>query len=137
MFPGVVEFLAWTRAERIPVCIVSHKTRHPFLGPKYDLHAAARNWIDQSLRDGGGALVPADDIYFELTKEEKLARIGTLGCSMYVDDLPEILLAPGFPEATQRLLFDPESRHEATGLQRAADWQAVRLTAEALWQKKR
>ena len=52
-FPGVKSFLAWTRSERVPVSIVSHKTLHPFLGKQYDLHAAARAWIAESLRAPG------------------------------------------------------------------------------------
>ena len=42
MYPGVLDFLRWANLQGIGLAIVSHKTRHPFIGPKYDLHAAAR-----------------------------------------------------------------------------------------------
>ncbi len=136
-FPGVTAFLLWTRANSIPVSIVSHKTRHPFLGHKYDLHEAARNWIDQCLHDADGPFVKPERVFFELTKEDKVRRIGDEGCSLYVDDLPEILLAPGFPTATSPLLFDPDGHHNDSTLPRAANWGEVRQKVEDLWQQTR
>lgn len=136
-FPGVKAFFAWARSNGIPVSIVSHKTRYPFLGTQYDLHAAARAWITASLCDEAGPLVADGDVYFELTKDEKLARIGALGCNIYVDDLPEILLAAGFPAGIQAVLFDPDGNHVDTGLLCAKSWDAVRIQVEALWRRTR
>lgn len=107
------------------LCIVSHKTRHPFMGPQYDLHAAARGWIEQHLM-GDAAVIDAANIYFELTKTEKIARIAALECDVFVDDLPEILLAEGFMPSTARVLFDPEANHvheEVSALHRLSNWQ--------------
>lgn len=136
-FPGVHAFLAWARDCRIAVSIVSHKTRYPFLGTQYDLHAAARSWIAQQLHDRAGSLVADEDVFFELTKEAKIGRIAALGCDVYVDDLPEILLAPDFPSGTQRLLFDPEGHHADAGLRRLTDWAAVQEAVKALWRQTR
>jgi len=110
-YPGVRDFMVWAVAQGIELFIVSHKTRHPFLGAQYDLHQAARDWVDASLVHDGAPLIPAERVYFELTKEEKLARIGACGCGLFLDDLPEILAAPGFPPQTEPLLFDPEGHH--------------------------
>ncbi|MEO8040921.1 MAG: haloacid dehalogenase-like hydrolase, partial [Betaproteobacteria bacterium] len=41
-FPGAVDFFRWAHEQVLDVTIVSHRTRHPFLGPQYDLHEAAR-----------------------------------------------------------------------------------------------
>ncbi len=136
-FNGVHEFLAWARGTGIPVSIVSHKTRHPFIGERHDLHAAARAWIDLHLVDADGPLVAPESVHFELTKTDKLARIGAAGCDVYVDDLPEILLAPGFPAAIGRILFDPDGHHAQSGLERAASWAEVRSGVEALWRRSR
>jgi hypothetical protein len=110
-YPGVIEFMRWAREVGHTVAIISHKTRHPFLGPQYDLHAAARSWISHHLCEGGQALMPADRIFFELTKEEKLARIADFHCDLFLDDLPEILMADAFPSLTRRALFDPDGHH--------------------------
>ncbi|MEO8039521.1 MAG: haloacid dehalogenase-like hydrolase, partial [Betaproteobacteria bacterium] len=73
-------------------------------------------------------------VFFELTKGEKLARIGTLGCTHFIDDLPEILLASGFPPGTARILFDPDMHHEAHDtLLALTSWVEVRHHFENLW----
>src|SRR5262245_177802 len=46
-YPGVIEFFKACRATGIKLRIISHKTKHPFLGEKYDLHQAAQNWLEQ------------------------------------------------------------------------------------------
>jgi phosphoglycolate phosphatase-like HAD superfamily hydrolase len=36
LYPGVLNFIAAAKARGNEVFIVSHKTRHPFLGPRHD-----------------------------------------------------------------------------------------------------
>ena len=132
-YPGVVECLAWARDKGIIVSIVSHKTRYPFLGKKYDLHAAALQWIKLHLNDANGSLVSIDRVYFKLTKESKVSQIASIKCSVYVDDLPEILLDPGFPTGTENILFDPDHHHKEQKLPRATHWNEVRSRLETQW----
>ena len=121
-YPGAIEFLRWASAQGIELYIVSHKTRHPFIGPKHDLHQAARGWVERYL---AGTVDPAK-VFFELTKEDKIGRIGATGCQYYVDDLPEILLAPDFPHEVRCILFDPDSHHEAeAALLRMRSWDEI------------
>jgi FMN phosphatase YigB (HAD superfamily) len=112
-YPGAIDFLRWAGKQRIELCIISHKTRHPFIGPRHDLHKAARLWVEHHLADVPRPLVYPENVFFELTKEAKLRRIADCGCGYYIDDLPEILLAPAFPGGVQRILFDPDSHHAA------------------------
>ena len=110
------------------IFIVSHKTRYPFLGPQYDLHRAARSWIERHLLWQDRLLLPTENIFFELTKPEKLARIAACGCEAFIDDLPEILLAEDFPANTARLLFDPEDCYgnaATDGLHAFRSWQQL------------
>jgi hypothetical protein len=113
-FPGVVEFLRRLKARGDVPAVISHKTRHPFIGPRHDLHQSARGWIDGHLGAGNDALVAPERVFFELTKQDKIGRIAAFGCEVFIDDLPEILLDPQFPPSTRRILFDPE-RHHAPG----------------------
>ncbi|MGH6804758.1 MAG: hypothetical protein ACREC3_15545 [Methyloceanibacter sp.] len=132
-YPGVLDFFRWARANHIPTFIVSLKTRHPFSGPQYDLHQAARAWVSEHLHNESTPFVEPDAVYFELTKEEKLARITDLKCSLYVDDLPEILLAPSFPRGTEPFLFDPDGHHLDTHLPRIQSWQQLQKIVEQKW----
>jgi hypothetical protein len=115
-YPGMIEFLSAAAAAGHEVAVISHKTKHPFLGPQYDLHAAARIWVKKHLCKDAIALVPATHVFFELTKEEKLARIEAFRCDIFIDDLPEILQAKAFPTAARRVLFDPERNHAGADL---------------------
>lgn len=115
-YPGALDCMRRAACAGHVLAIVSHKTAFPFLGPKHDLHAAARSWIEHHLHADGAPLVPPSQIFFELTKDEKLARIGTFGCDLFIDDLPEILSAPAFPSGTRRILFDPEAGHQGCPL---------------------
>ena len=111
MFPGVLAFLNWARGQGHETFIISHKTLHPFMGPPYNLHDAAREWVAARLCDKDGPLVAHDRIHFEVTKSAKLDRIATNQCDVFIDDLPEILLATGFPPGTRPILFDPDGAH--------------------------
>lgn len=136
-FPGVAQFMRWAQGEGLEIFIVSHKTRYPFLGPQYDLHAAARGWIENSLRDERGALIEAANTFFELTREEKCARLEALDCSCFVDDLPELLTSPDFPRHIEPILFDPDGHHAATGLQRVKSWAELQGLVASKWQRNR
>ena len=132
-YPGVLEFLRWACAERLPVSIISHKTKFPFAGPKYDLHEAARQWVKSRLRDRANHLIPTEAVFFELAIEKKLERIRTWGATAFVDDLPEILRANDFPSEIEGILFDPDNHHEDWPLLRARSWEDVRHLVEQRW----
>ena len=87
-YADAFSFLAGCLRSNVPVFVVSHKTLYPYLGPRLDLHRAARDWIDAMGLHGTG--LAKADVYFELTKADKLARIASLGCTHFIDDLPEI-----------------------------------------------
>mgnify|MGYP001447219046 CR=1 FL=1 len=74
------------------VFIVSHKTKTPYAGPKYDLHNAAKEWLNHYLfLSSKGGNIKEDRIFFNTSKSEKISRIHYLKCNFFIDDLPEIL----------------------------------------------
>lgn len=126
LYPGVRDFIATARARGHALVVVSHKTRHPLLGPKHDLHAAARGFLEaQGLV--GDAMIPASAVHFELTKEEKVARAARLGMDVFIDDLPEILAMAGFPAGMRAILFDPERQHHepSAAFEHCTDWASI------------
>jgi hypothetical protein len=132
VYPGALEFFAWARDRDIESVIISHKTQYPFLSPRCDLHEAARNWICEKLKTSAGALLDLDRVYFETTKEAKLARVRQMQCDVFIDDLPDVLLASSFPSNVGRILFDPIGYHKnkVDGLLVLAHWQDIRTHLE-------
>jgi len=105
-YDGVLDMLQQLTAENIPMYIISHKTRTPFLGPKWDLHAAARSWLHMyRFSDPQGLNWNENCIFFELTKEKKVERIIETECTHYVDDLVKILEL--LPDTINKILFSP------------------------------
>lgn len=123
-YPGMQAALKGLSDRQIPMCIVSHKTHTPFLGEPWDLHAAARSWLEQQgFHDANRMDWSEDQVFFELTKEAKVARIVALGCTHYVDDLPEILAM--LPDSVEKILFAPS---EVAG--KHPDWKLMRSWQE-------
>ncbi|MBP5855615.1 hypothetical protein KAJ83_01235 [Marivibrio halodurans] len=125
-YDGVADFIAAAVKGGHDVYVVSHKTRHPMKGPDYDMHAAARGFLEARGFFAPGML-SSERAFFELTKEEKVARAAALSVDVFIDDLPEILAMDGFPDECRRILFDPVGAKMGEGGQeRFSDWGAMR-----------
>ncbi len=122
--PGAKATLADLVRAGITIFIISHKTRTPLRGPPHDLHAAARGWLEvQGFFDASRVGLRREQVFFEPTKEAKLARIASCGCTHFVDDLPEILTHPAFPKSVTRILYDPSAQPSPSGINlRLAAW---------------
>lgn len=126
-FPGAVAFFAACKQADIPLCIVSHRTMYPYLGERYDLHQAARDWLEKRGFCGPETGLTNAQVFLELTKQDKLQRIAQLGCTHFIDDLPEFLTLPEFPPRVDRILFDPNARQrQLRGVRRATSWTEIR-----------
>jgi len=136
LFTGITEFLMVCRQLAIPVFIVSHKTEYGHFDEKRILlRDVSRQWLDQQgfFRDPS-PLVNTEHVFFEPTREDKIARIKHLQCTHFIDDLIEVLGSPLFPTTIQRILFKPlanasmpESNvNEAHALQVFSSWKDIR-----------
>ena len=86
------------------LCIVSHRTKFPFIGEKTNLHDAARQWLNENLFQ----LISDTNIYFEETIENKVKRANSLNLDFFVDDLPKILLHEKLSKNITKILYKPE-----------------------------
>ncbi|MCE7997279.1 MAG: hypothetical protein HEP70_00320 [Rhodobiaceae bacterium] len=104
VYEGFLSFVKQARQLDHDLVIISHKTRKPFMGPPYDLHDAARSFLEAQ-----NVVSPehVPNVFFELTLDEKVARIRSEGCDIFIDDLPELLGHQQFPRQVRGLLFDP------------------------------
>ena len=104
---------ALAQLQELDVCmvIVSHKTRFPYQGPKYELRKAAWNWLEQNnFFSSPGLNWDKSKVFFEDSKERKAARICSLGCEYYVDDLPEILTM--LPDSITKFLYGTDQSNK-------------------------
>ena len=126
-FDGVCECLFQWLHRGIGVHIISHKTRTPYLGTPYDLHAAAYAWMEQQgFFDPARIGLPRANVCFETTKAAKLDRIAAVGCTHFIDDLPELLNEIRSPVGVRRLLFDPTGEHTQQGVyERVSSWHEI------------
>ncbi len=102
-FPGMKKTILELKSMNIPLKIISHKTKFPYLGPKRDLHKAALKWLSNNEFFSSKLNFKKKDVFFETTKEKKVERIISVGCTHYIDDLPEILKM--IPSAIKRINF--------------------------------
>ena len=126
-YPGFFKFIKHAQECGHQIFIISHKTRRPFAGPKYDLHQAAKDWIRKFMALNDVVLNENTDAFFEITKDDKISRIIHLNCDVFIDDLPEILTMPGFPDKTKKVLFDFDGTHSNNHAQftSANSWQHI------------
>ena len=90
--------------------IVSHRSKLPYLGEKYDLHAAAKKWLLDNVNGQGFCRIDESNIFFETTLEKKIERINELACDYFIDDLPKILSHSLLNSDIKRVLFDPNNQ---------------------------
>lgn len=135
LYRGVKEFFSHAREKGIGIAIVSHKTRYGhFDERRMDLWEAALQWLtDRGFFASQAFDLPRERVFFEETREGKIARIRSLGCDLFVDDLVEVLLHPDFPASTKPVWF--AGRHppsDGHGLHPYRSWDEItRSLAEA------
>ena len=107
---GMLETLKMLKKQEVELFIVSHKTLHPYAGPKYNLHLAALKWLTQNnFFDTNELDFKKENIFFELTVEDKIERIESLGVTHYIDDLTKILelISP----TINRIHYNPKAKN--------------------------
>jgi len=107
MISGVGDFLQCVRKCEDEVFIISHKTEFGHYDPdRVNLRDAARDWMEvQGFFSLERYAIEAENVFFLSTREEKVDQISALNLDWFIDDLPEVLSANGFPESVRKILF--------------------------------
>jgi hypothetical protein len=128
MFEGAEAFLRRARAEGHEVLIVSHKTEYANYDPaRVNLRAAALDWMEaRGFFDPQKHAIPRANVFFEDTRAGKLARIGSLQCTHFIDDLIEVLSDSGFPPTVARVKFGRTTAGDAPrGMTVCPSWREI------------
>jgi hypothetical protein len=124
MCEGAECFLRRCRREGATVFIVSHKTEFGHYDPaRVNLRHAALDWMTQQgfFRAEGFGILP-DNVFFEGTRAEKLARIASLACTHFIDDLEEVVSDPKFPSGVKRILYADKHEGSPAGYDVCPTW---------------
>ena len=127
-FAGSQDFLRHCVQRGIKTLIISHKTRFATLdGKQVDLRESALAWMkEKRFFEPDGAGLSTEDVYFESTRLEKIARIRELGCTHFIDDLIEVFSEGSFPAETAKLLFAPHGANpKAHGIKAFSSWREL------------
>jgi hypothetical protein len=135
LYDGAEAFLRAARHAGCRLSIVSHKTKLGHFDPgKIDLWNAATEWLeDKGFFTASGIGMSRGDVHFSESREGKLDLIQSLGCEVFIDDLPEVLNHPRFPQAAARLWFAAgKPAGDGGGLAPHRSWAELALAVERL-----
>ena len=118
---GMYEALIDLQFKGYKLKIVSHKTKYPIKGYKYDLRKGAIDWLRKNkIFNKNGLNLKRDDIFFESTKELKIERIFKEKCEIFIDDLPEILNL--IDPRIDRILYSPKNDNNKYNFKKIQEW---------------
>ncbi len=123
LFNGVEEVLAACQKRGDQLYVVSHKSRFAAQDREgVNLHQAARKFLVRSSLFERRLLNP-DQVFFEESRAEKVRRIASLGCELFIDDLPETFTERDFPTSIRRILFAAQPL--LPGIECCRNWQEI------------
>jgi len=128
---GALAFLARCGKERVPIRIISHKTEYAAQDDsRTNLRQAALGWLADNGFFRPGLTLGPESCWFADTRQEKIARIVTEGCSHFIDDLEETFREPSFPPRVRGILYAPAGPPASgpAGILVAGSWGEIQRT---------
>lgn len=109
LIDGVRDFFLACKRRGAALYVISHKTERAAAGESgANLREAALAWMEEhEFFAPEGLGLPRRHVFFEPTRQAKVARIAALRCTHYIDDLEDTFLEEGFPQATEKFLYAP------------------------------
>ncbi len=108
LFLGLCDFLTLCIKNKIPVYVVSHKTRFACRGD-VDLREAALSFMEKNdLFNSSPYGLSLERVFFVDSRYEKGEIIKSLNCDVFVDDLIEVFCESSFPADISKFMFAPQ-----------------------------
>ena len=117
VFDGVLAFIDVARRSDCQLFLVSHKTRYPMIGDKFDLRQSATSFLESKnvISNKNGKGVVPDNVFYEGTLAKKISRIAALNLDFFIDDLSQVFEHLNFPKKTSRVHFSRDAMHPVFG----------------------
>ena len=90
------------------------------------MREAALAWMTRRgffAEDGFG--LKRENVHFANSRFEKVALIAKLECDLFVDDLEEVFIEPGFPVTTRKILFAPDLLQTNLPVEHCRHWKEI------------
>jgi len=122
---GMLETLNLLKNNGVELIIVSHKTKYPYAGERYNLHNAAKDWlVKNKFFDIDYLAMDEKNVFFEVTKEKKIDRIHQLKINFFIDDLESILQL--ISDDVQKILYNPNNiKPKLKGIKELNKWREL------------
>lgn len=116
-FPGALAFFKRCKELGFETQIVSHKTEYAASdkNKEYNLRDKGMDWLKEHSFFADTTSLESDRVHFAHTRAEKVAIISDLGCDLFIDDLIEVFIEPGYPELAEKVLFAPAATKAPEG----------------------
>jgi len=124
---GVLSFFKECGIKDVPIFIISHKTEFASLDETgTNLRETALHWLEGNRFFDYGTGLTSEQVHFENTRQEKLARIKAMGCTHFVDDLVETFQEKTFPAGVEKILYAPNGNTESVpGVSTFEYWSSI------------
>ena len=122
---GVLQFLFVCKRKKIPVTIISHKSKTCAEGKYHDIRTPAYLFLDKhKFYDKTG--ISKDMVFFEETRQEKLVRIKREKCTHFIDDLLDVFQAPTFPKKVTKILYGTKTTGNGKDVLAFESWRDIK-----------
>ena len=100
--------------------IISHKTKFPYLGRKYNLHKSASKWLFINDFFVENKYFKKKKMFFLIKPCKKISIVKELKCDYFIDDSIEVLKM--LPKNINKILFDPSNNYKKVKYKKLSDW---------------
>lgn len=124
--PGSIKAIKMLVAKGFDIKIISHKTKFPYLGHKYNLHDAAMSWLDSNKYFLPSEInLKEENVFFNTSRDKKIELIHKFKCDYFIDDLPDIL--DSLSNDIKKILYYPYFDKIYSEFLLLKDWQYLSL----------
>ena len=123
---GADKFIRKCRRENIKLSIISHKTEFDASGRGINLREPAMKWMrDNKFFADKGLGFREGDVFFESTREAKIARITKRGCTHFIDDLLDVFKEETFPSGVVKMYYNPKGNASRPDVTEFSVWDEI------------
>ena len=126
IFPGFKRFHWRCSNQKIPVTIISHKTKYGHYDEeKISLRTSALSFLEQEGIVNKDKNIFPQDVFFTTTRAEKIKTIKHNNFDWFIDDLQEVIFDENLKDLPNRVLFSKKTMEQRVGVKFCSSWSEI------------